>query len=96
MLGVLRNIILEQIKMERDGDIIDKHAIKACIYMLEGLEAKDTSNGPEKLYSSAFEEDFIRTSHDFYKAEGEMLLRESDAGPYCRHTKKRIDEELDR
>ncbi|TKA74892.1 hypothetical protein B0A49_07887 [Cryomyces minteri] len=96
MLGVLRNIILEQIKMERDGDIIDKHAIKACIYMLEGLEAKDTSNGPEKLYSSAFEEDFIRTSHDFYKAEGETLLRESDAGTYCRHTKKRIDEELDR
>ena len=37
VLGLLNHVILDQIQMERDGDVIDKHLIKSCVYMLESL-----------------------------------------------------------
>lgn len=95
-LNILNRIILEQIRMERDGDIIDKHLIKSCIYMLEGLYESSQEDENERLYNTSFEEDFLRASREFYHAEGETLLRESDAGTYCRHTRSRITEEQDR
>jgi len=93
---VLNFVILDQIQMEREGDIIDKNLIRSCVYMLEGLYENEEEEESTKLYLTDFEPNFLRASRDFYQSEGQMLLRDSDAGTFCRHTRKRVNEEQDR
>ncbi|THW59379.1 Cullin-domain-containing protein [Aureobasidium pullulans] len=95
-LDVLNRIILDQIHMDRDGDYIDKSLIKANTYMLEGLFETDQEGEDEKLYLTKFEQNFLARSAEFYREESARLLKDSDAGTYCRHVKRRIDEEADR
>ncbi|KAI9725565.1 MAG: Cullin-3 [Chrysothrix sp. TS-e1954] len=95
-LSMLNRIILEQIAMERDGDVIDTALIKSCINMLESLFESSHESEDEKLYLTSFEEGFLKASRQFYAEEGTRLLREADAAAYCRHTRKRIHEEISR
>lgn len=92
---VLNSVILEQIRMEREGDFIDTALIRSCIYMLEGLyetgEEKST-----KLYLTCFEPEYLVASQAFYASEGSSILANADAGTFCRHAKKRANEEQDR
>ncbi|KAF1979794.1 cullin-3 [Bimuria novae-zelandiae CBS 107.79] len=96
LLGLLNHVILEQIQMERDGDVIDKHLIKSCVHMLDGLYADDLESEDQRLYHVSFEKAYLETSRTFYHAESELMLQESDAGAYCKRAKKRIHEEEDR
>ncbi|UJO21918.1 Cullin-3 [Fulvia fulva] len=96
ILQILTGIILDQIAMDRDGESIDKYLIKSNVYMLEGLYESDQEMEEDKLYLKRFEQVFLQESANFYREEGERLLKESDAGTYCHHAKRRIDEESDR
>lgn len=96
MLEVIKKIILDQIAMERDGDIIEKSVIKGCVYMLEGLYETAHELDDERLYLTSFEQDFLDASRAFYRSEGTKLLEQADAATYCRHTIRRIKEEQDR
>jgi cullin 3 len=96
LLGLLNHVILDQIQMERDGDVIDKHLIKSCVWMLEGLHEDDTEAEEQRLYNASFEREYLDSSRGFYKNESELLLRESDAGAYCRYARRRIYEEDER
>ena len=96
MLAILNRIILDQVHMDRAGDVIDKHLIKSCVYMLEALYESPAENEDEKLYITSFEFSFLTASREFYKQEGDKLLRESNAGTYCKHVRRRISEEQDR
>lgn len=96
LLEILSHIILEQIQMDRDGDVIDKSLIKSNVYMLEGLYESEQESEDQKIYLQSFEHIFLERSAFFYREEGERLLKESDAGAYCHHAKRRIDEESDR
>ena len=94
--NLLFAVILEQVQMEREGDLIDKALIRSCIYMLEGLYETDKEEETTKLYLTSFEPEYLTASRVFYRAEGQDLIRNADAGTFCRHTKKRIAEESDR
>jgi len=96
MLEILNAIILEQIAMEREGDIIDKNLIKSCVYMLEGLHESAEEVEDERLYLTSFEKGFLDASREFYKEEGDKLISEADAATYCRRTLDRIDQEQKR
>lgn len=96
ILGLLNTIILDQIQMERDGDIIDKHLIKSCVWMLEGLHEDDIESEEQRLYNTSFEKEYLETSRTFYRSESESMLRDFDAGAYCRHARRRIYEEDER
>lgn len=96
LVDTLTGIILDQIQMDRDGENIDQFLIKANIYMLEGLYESDQEVEEEKLYLKLFEQRFLHTSALFYREEGDRLLKESDAGTYCKEAKRRLDEESDR
>ncbi len=93
---VLNSVILDQVHMDREGDIIDRSLIKSCIYMLEGLYETEEEEESLKLYLTSFEPAFIRASEEFYCHEGTTMLLDADAGTFCRHAKKRISEEEDR
>ena len=93
---ILFSVILNLIRTERDGDVIEQNLIKACIYMLEGLYDTDDEDESSKLYLTEFEKVFLDASREFYKKEGQQLLGIGDAGTYCRHAVKRLKEEADR
>jgi cullin 3 len=89
-------VILDQIQMDRNGEKIDQHLIKSNVYMLEGLYNSDQEVEEEKLYLQLFEPEFLAQSRAFYRNQAEQLLKDSDAGNYCREAKRRIEEESDR
>ncbi|KAF7867090.1 uncharacterized protein EAF02_009876 [Botrytis sinoallii] len=93
---ILNSVILDQIGMEREGDVINRHLIRSVIYMLEGLYETDAENESEKLYITVFEPAFLAASRKFYQAECQTLLRDSPASTWLRQTKRRLDEEADR
>ena len=94
--SILYSVILDQVQMERDGDIIDRALIRSCVYMLEGLYETDEEEESMKLYLTSFEPAFLQASEEFYALQGQEMLRQGDAAAFCRHTKKRIAEESDR
>lgn len=93
---ILNSVILEQIQMEREGDIINTALIRSCIYMLEGLYETETEDESTKLYFTIFEPAFLAASEAFYENEATSLLAEVDAGTFCKHAKRRAVEEQDR
>jgi cullin 3 len=96
VLGVVVNTMQDHIQMERDGDSVDKSMLKACTYMLESLYIDKTETDDQRLYNVCFEPRYLDASREFYKRESEQLLRDSDAGAYCRQARRRLIEEQDR
>jgi len=77
----LQMVLLDQITLERRGDVIDRGAVKACIEML--LEMRE-NNGVDPIYIADFENLFVETSREFYKVESEDLVRKFDPPEYMR------------
>lgn len=92
----MNNVILEQIDLERRDETIEHYNIKSCINMLESLYESTAEREDQRLYVTSFEEEFLQASREFYREEAQLLLKESDAGAYCRHTWKRITQEQER
>ncbi|KAK9475523.1 Cullin [Dipodascopsis tothii] len=90
----LYSIILDQIHLERNGDMVDTAAIKATVLMLESLS--DDKYESETVYSRSFEPLFLSSSVDFYRKEAEKLLAECDSSQYFWKTERRLVEEYER
>ncbi|KAI9738762.1 MAG: Cullin-3 [Cirrosporium novae-zelandiae] len=90
------NVILDQIRMEREGDVIDKTLIRSCVQMLERLYESEDEHESTKLYLKIFEPEFLRASRLFYQNEGATLLRQGNAPAYCRQVRRRLTEEAER
>jgi cullin 3 len=93
VIGILISVMLDQINMERQGDVIDRTLIRSCSRMLSVLYNDHKENESEKLYLLHFEVDFLKNSEAFYAEECQRLLRDADAGAWLRHTDRRLDEE---
>ncbi|CAJ2501391.1 Uu.00g042440.m01.CDS01 [Anthostomella pinea] len=96
VFDILNATIIDQVNMEREGDVIDKALLRSCISMLEGLFETDQEHEEERIYMTTFEPVYVRASHVFYKAEGERLIREGDASVWLRCTRRRLNEEAAR
>lgn len=96
LYSVLNSVLFDQIRMERQGDMIDKSLVRECVYILEALYETDEEKESERLYLTLFEPDYIAETRLFYREECERLLREGDAGAWLRQTKRRLGEEQDR
>lgn len=103
--GVLRHptiyttlsaVLLDQINMDRDGEIVDRPLLRSCVAMLEALYETDEEQEDEKLYLTLFEPQFLQATTDFYKAECERLLRDGDTRAWLRQTRQRLREEQER
>ena len=93
---ILNSVILEQVQMDRDGDMIDRALLKSCVYMLEGLYETEDEEETTKLYLTSFEPEYLSASQKFYREEAGRLLLGADAGTFCRHAQNRANEEQDR
>ncbi|CAO1615339.1 unnamed protein product [Parajaminaea phylloscopi] len=92
----LYSALLTQIQLERQGQVINRSAVKANIDMLIALTqprpgASMTSR--PTVYKHTFEPAFLATSADFYRAEAVRLLNTTDAKTYLRHVERRLTEE---
>ncbi|KIW80280.1 hypothetical protein Z517_06895 [Fonsecaea pedrosoi CBS 271.37] len=96
VLGLLNTVLLDMIKSERKGEIIDRPLVRACCYMLEGVYDSYRDEESSKLYLTSFEPLFLQASREFYTTEGQTLLVEADASSFCTHARKRLAEEQER
>ncbi|KAH8675935.1 Cullin [Xylariales sp. PMI_506] len=96
VFDILNATVTDLINMEREGDVIDKALLRSCVGMLESLHKTDEEIEDEKLYLTDFEPFYLQKSRDFYKAECEKLLQESDAAAWLRLTQRRLIEEAAR
>ena len=96
VLSVLETVILDMIKMERNGELIDRSLIRSCCYMLEGLYTTLTEEEDSKLYLTSFEPKFLESSQAFYRSEGERYVENGDASTFCLQARKRLREEEQR
>ncbi|OAA42571.1 Cullin [Metarhizium rileyi] len=96
VMDILISVMLDQIDMERQGDVIDRALIRSCSRMLSCLYEAEDENENHKLYLTVFEPRFLSNSESFYAAECQRLLRESDASTWLSHTQRRLHEEADR
>ena len=93
---ILSAVILDQIDMDRNGEIIDRHLLRNCIAMLESLYRTDDEEEEDKLYLTMFEPQYLAATQAFYRAECERLLRGGDALVWLNRTNNRLREERDR
>lgn len=66
--NALNSVIIDQIRMERDGDIINRATIRACVYMLEGLYETEEEHENQKVYLTSFESMLAFPKLSFLKA----------------------------
>ncbi|KAF3941561.1 Cullin-3-A [Dactylella cylindrospora] len=92
----LNRVLLEQIQMEREGDVIDRARIRSCVYMLEGLYETMDEREDQKVYLTKFEGAFLAASDEFYRDEARKLLEVCDAATYIERTNERLNEEWER
>lgn len=96
VVDILIAVMLDQIDMEREGDIIDRSLIRSNSRMLSSLYEAEDENELTKLYLTLFEPRFLENSQNFYRRECQELLQIADASRWLKHTSKRLEEERDR
>ncbi|KAL1916524.1 uncharacterized protein VTP21DRAFT_5715 [Calcarisporiella thermophila] len=84
-------ILLDLIRREREGEVIDRSSIKAVTDML--LELPENQIASESVYQTGFEKEFLAESREFYRVEGQMLVGKYDAPEYLKKVEKRLNEE---
>ncbi|KAL9007721.1 MAG: hypothetical protein Q9173_007072 [Seirophora scorigena] len=94
--SLLYRVILDQIQMDRDGDIVNTALLRSCAYMLEGLYETEDEQEQYKLYITSFEPEFLAASEEYYRSEGESLVAKGDASNFCRHARQAAMNEEDR
>ncbi|PHH60384.1 hypothetical protein CDD81_1697 [Ophiocordyceps australis] len=96
VLDIIVSVMLDQINMEREGDVIDRNLIRGCSRMLSCLYVSVYETESQTLYKTIFEERFLQHSRKFYMKECQQLIRDADARAWLRHTQRRINEEMER
>ncbi|KIL67568.1 hypothetical protein M378DRAFT_22743 [Amanita muscaria Koide BX008] len=84
------NAILNQIRFEREGYVVNRSAIKGSVEVFTGLDSED---GKSTLYELYLEPAIITESESYYKAEGEKLLQLSDASAFLQRVEERYQSE---
>ncbi|CAD6900532.1 unnamed protein product [Tilletia controversa] len=95
----LFSTLLSQIRIEREGNAINRSVLKSSVDMLNALTHPRQGlaiTARQTLYKHDFEPKLLSTSADFYQSESEAMLDRADASSYLRHVERRFQEEEDR
>jgi cullin 3 len=79
------SVVLNLLRIERDGYVIDRSAVTGCVDVLLQL-----SDGAEhvSVYKRDLEPSILRETTAFYDAEGVRLLQTCDASEYLRRVRR--------
>ncbi|KAK8644318.1 hypothetical protein V6N13_123628 [Hibiscus sabdariffa] len=84
----LQAILLENVRRERSGEVIDRGLMRSISKMLMDL-------GPS-VYQDDFEKHFLEVSADFYRLESQDFIESCDCGEYLKKAERRLNEEIER
>ncbi|CAK9162899.1 unnamed protein product [Ilex paraguariensis] len=84
----LRGTLLELVRGERTGEIINRGLMRNIMKMLMDLGSL--------VYQEDFEKPFIEVSADFYRVESQQFIECCDCGDYLKKAEKRLNEEIER
>jgi len=84
----IRNLLLQLLQSERDGEKVDRHLIRSTTQMLVDMG--------KLVYTEDFEKPFVESSQHYYMLEAERLVSSSSAPEYLRRVESRLNEEADR
>ncbi|KAL3702128.1 hypothetical protein R1sor_020150 [Riccia sorocarpa] len=78
--------LLKLIEKERMGETVDRSVLKHLLRMFSALG----------IYSEIFERPFLECTADFYAAEGNRFMQQTDVPDYLKHVEARLHEENER
>ncbi|XP_061654254.1 cullin-3-B-like isoform X1 [Phyllopteryx taeniolatus] len=83
--------LLDMIKRERRGEVVDRGSIRNTCQMLMilGLDSRI-------VYEEDFERPFLEMSAEFYQMESQRFLTENSTSIYIKKVEARINEEIER
>jgi len=84
--NTVARVILNFIRIERDGYTVNRSAVKSCVDVFLEL-------GNPNLYRLFLEPQVLRESEDFYLKEQKALLRDGNASVYLQRVGSRLVEE---
>ena len=87
----LRVLLLENVRNERDGQLIDQACMKCVLYMLADLGI-DSSG----VYEEDFEIFFLQETRSFYRRESRLFLSKNSCSDYLKKVEVRLFEEMAR
>ncbi|UXI20421.1 synapsin [Sarcoptes scabiei] len=87
----IRETLLDMVMRERNGEYIDRLAVKNTCQMLIHLGISHRA-----VYEEDFEQHFLEKSAEFYNLESQKFLEEDNASVYIRKVDQRINEEAER
>ena len=87
----LLHTLLDMIKRERCGEVIDRIAVRNVCQMLMDLGLHTRQH-----YESHFERHFLAQSAEFYKIESERFLAMNSVNYYLMKVERRMHEEMER
>lgn len=86
-----QSTLLNMVKRERNGEAIDRIAVKNTCQMLMNLGLDSRI-----VYEEDFERHFLRQSAEFYRLESQDYLKGNSASDYIIKVEQRINEEVER
>lgn len=84
----LLNTLLELVRCERTGEVINRGLMRNIIKMLTEL-------GPS-VYHEDFEKHFVDEASTFYSIESQQFIECCDCGDYLQKAERRLNEEIER
>ncbi|KAL9935024.1 hypothetical protein V8E36_006100 [Tilletia maclaganii] len=95
----LFSTLLSQIRIEREGNAINRSVLKSSVDMLNALTHPRSGlaiSARQTLYKHDLEPKLLSTTAEFYQNEAEVMLDQADASSYLKHVERRFQEEEDR
>jgi cullin 3 len=89
----LKAILLESVRLERGGQLIDRDTIKCTTYMLVEI---DSDGQQPSSYEGEFEHDFLQETVAHYKQESQEYIAQCTVPDYVKKAERRLQEEEDR
>lgn len=90
----LRSILLENVRLERGGQLIDRDMMKSISYMLVELSA--SGGAPDSCYTEEFEDEFLSETAAYYKQESQSYIVQYTCPDYVKKAENRLKEEESR
>ncbi|KAH3674233.1 hypothetical protein WICMUC_003475 [Wickerhamomyces mucosus] len=94
-IDILTKEILEQIKLQRDNQVVDNRTLSVAIrsFVLLGIDTNDLKKPNLNVYIEKFEAPFLESTRQYYTSESAEYLTSHNVIDYMKKAEQRINEE---
>ncbi|WFD30917.1 ubiquitin ligase (cullin) of SCF [Malassezia sp. CBS 17886] len=94
----LTDAVLEQIRMQRDGEIIPSSLVKGVLdsFVLLGIDETDGARTNLDVYRDEFQLACLQATETYYRAESAAFVAQNSVADYVKKAEDRLREEEDR